>query len=165
VQNHTAIKFVLQGGKKSTVYQIDIFGPRFRFASTFGDHQVLIRAPQRANILGFGVPGTTVALSLRANITSGIDTQQTPPAAVASGTVSPSGTWAVLLPPVQASPAFKPAVSYTLVATSGGSSIQLLDILIGDVWVASGQSNSELFGFTFSAAVCNSAWCTVNAAC
>ncbi|MET1163055.1 MAG: 9-O-acetylesterase, partial [Pseudoxanthomonas sp.] len=41
-------------------------------------------------------------------------------------------------------PAFKAGGPYTLTATAGGVTQSVADVLIGDVWLCSGQSNMEL---------------------
>eukprot|EP01050_Picozoa_sp_SAG11_P014868 SAG11_NODE_1873_length_4150_cov_1.815354_4_plen_365_part_00 len=124
VQNVTEVNFVLQPcGLNKTYYHLAIKAPRFRFASTFGDHMVLHRAPLQASIFGFGIPGKTITLTLRANTSDG--TTQLAPTVMASGHISPAGTWNVLLPPVAASAPFEPATVHTLCATSGGVAIEV----------------------------------------
>jgi len=51
--------------------------------------------------------------------------------------VDSSGAWHVELPPMQA------GGPYSLTVRVGADSIEVRDILVGDVWVASGQSNME----------------------
>ncbi len=47
------------------------------------------------------------------------------------------GAWQVLLPPMEA------GGPHTLTVEAGGERIERRDVLVGDVWVASGQSNME----------------------
>lgn len=91
----------------------------------FGDHMVLQR--DRANTFwGWTKPGTKVSVEL--------DRKRT------TTTADKTGKWtAKLVPPPAGGP-------YTL-TVSGPSRVQLTDILVGDVWVCSGQSNME-FGIT-----------------
>lgn len=48
---------------------------------------------------------------------------------------SPTGEWVITLPP------FVTGAPYTITVTDGADTIRLTDILAGDLWVASGQSN------------------------
>ncbi|MBN6150566.1 beta galactosidase jelly roll domain-containing protein [Xanthomonas sp. AmX2] len=90
----------------------------------FQDHAVLQRdAPIR--VWGQAAPGATVSVELA---------QQR-----ASARADRQGRWQAHLPPL---PAGGP---YTLSARSGaGSTQRVQDVLIGDVWLCSGQSNMEL---------------------
>eukprot|EP01052_Picozoa_sp_SAG31_P038037 SAG31_NODE_5006_length_2806_cov_2.510898_3_plen_96_part_00 len=60
-------------------------------------------------------------------------------AAAADATAGSDGTWRALLPPQISSSEHSPAV--VLSASSGGKTITVTDVLFGDVWVCSGQSN------------------------
>ena len=100
----------------------------FRFASIHTSHMVLQRAPARAQVWGFCDAGET-----------GVDVSfdNTTYKATLSGDGS---RWSVMLPPTAASL----TATHTLAATSGrtGKATPVLkDILFGDVWVCSGQSN------------------------
>jgi len=53
-----------------------------------------------------------------------------------STTADPVGQWSVFLPPAEAGGPFDLVVK-------GANTIRLQDVLVGDVWVASGQSNME----------------------
>lgn len=109
--------------------------PEFRFANTFADHMVLQQAPSRSVVWGFAVAGAPV------NVTSSVGGS----AATVAG---PDGIWRVSLSPVKAS---ETAVS--LVATTvGHDAITLTDVLYGDVWFCSGQSNMAFtVGMAFNA--------------
>ncbi|XP_076846235.1 sialate O-acetylesterase isoform X2 [Brachyhypopomus gauderio] len=102
-------------------------GNDFRFASYYGDHMVLQRAPERAVVWGYATVGAKVELSLsgpKYNLVNSIHVI--------------SGVWTVSLEPV---PAGGP---YNLTAVQRGSTISeivLTDILFGDVWLCGGQSN------------------------
>ena len=102
--------------------------PPFRFASTYADHMVLQRAPQPASIWGFGTPGQQVSVQVEGDATS-----------AATATVRPDGKWRASIPPRPASAA---PVTVTATQSGGGAAISLSDVLFGDVWVCSGQSNS-----------------------
>lgn len=86
-----------------------------------GDHMVLQRdAPIR--IWGWAEPGERVTVQLK-NQKKRTRT-------------GPAGTWEILLDPEVA------GGPYTL-TVSGTNSIELKDVMFGDVWLASGQSNME----------------------
>ena len=93
-----------------------------RVARLFGDGMVLQR-DSPLPVWGWGAPGGTVAVAL-----DGV---------VRSATASQSGAWRVELPPRRA------GGPHRLVVRSGTDSVVLRDVLVGDVWVASGQSNME----------------------
>jgi sialate O-acetylesterase len=94
-----------------------------KLASFFGDHMVLQRE-RAVCVWGEGEPNTPIKVS--------VATQ------VASATVSPDGGWQVRLEPL---PAGGP---YRLTVSSGNRSIALANVLFGDVWLCSGQSNMQM---------------------
>ena len=92
-------------------------------ASIFQDHAVLQRERPLA-VWGSAAPGDAVTVSLNG--------QQ------ASAKADASGRWSAQLPAMEAGGPF------TLEARTGSGTTQALsDILIGDVWLCSGQSNME----------------------
>ncbi len=94
------------------------------FASVFQDHAVLQRDRPIA-VWGTAAAGETVAVSL--------DGQQ------ASAVADASGRWSARLPAMEAGGPF------TLEARAASGATQTLsDVLVGDVWLCSGQSNMEL---------------------
>ncbi len=93
-----------------------------RPAPFFVDHAVLQRN-KPITIFGQAAPGAIVSASLD---------QQT-----AAAYTNPSGSWSVTLP---ARPAGGP---YELLVTDGTDSVRCVDVLLGDVWIASGQSNMQ----------------------
>ncbi|MDF1812891.1 MAG: sialate O-acetylesterase [Verrucomicrobiales bacterium] len=95
-----------------------------RFAGIFTDHAVLQRE-QPIPIWGFAKPGTEVQVTFA-------DQEKT-------ATTDKTGRWQVRLDPVPASE--KPL---TISAESGGREISLQDVLIGEVWLCSGQSNMAM---------------------
>jgi len=97
----------------------------FRYANTFGNHMVLQQAPAKANIWGFGTPGAPVKVESTAG-------------GMASTTVDEHGIWQVQLDPVVAT-----STPVNITATSGQEGADLLDVLYGDVWFCSGQSNMQ----------------------
>jgi sialate O-acetylesterase len=88
----------------------------------FGSHMVLQR-DMPVPVIGTATPGTTVTVEFNGK-------SKTEP-------VLTSGKWKVVLDPMG------PTVSGDdLVITSGSNSIQLRDVLVGEVWVLAGQSNA-----------------------
>ena len=99
-----------------------------RLARLLSDGAVLQRGT-RIPIWGWAPPGATVRVQLDGRS--------------AAATAGGAGKWKALLPAV---PAGGP---YTLTVLSGGERVDVRNVLVGDVWVASGQSNME---FELSAA-------------
>lgn len=85
---------------------------------------VLQGAPQRANLWGFGSAGSTVDISIDDTV-------------VTNATVSGSGKWHAKLPATAA------GGPHTIRIQSRQSSKTITDVMFGDVWVCSGQSNME----------------------
>src|SRR5687768_16127509 len=92
-------------------------------ASIFSDHMVLQR-DLNAPVWGTAAPGATVNLEIAGQ--------------KHKATADSNGKWRVQLEPMKAS-----AEPLTLTVSSGDETISVGDVLVGDVWVASGQSNME----------------------
>ena len=92
-------------------------------ASFFGDHMVLQRERQIC-VWGDGEPSSHIKVS--------VGTREN------TATIGSDGHWQVRLEPL---PAGGP---YRLSISSGGRTIVLNDILLGDVWLCSGQSNMQM---------------------
>ncbi len=91
--------------------------------AVFGDHMVLQR-DRALPVWGTDAPGTAITVRLgEASVT---------------GQAGADGTWRVALPAQAAS-----AEPRALVV-EGSSTVTLQDVLVGEVWVCSGQSNMEL---------------------
>ncbi|KAL7878367.1 hypothetical protein AOLI_G00093410 [Acnodon oligacanthus] len=102
-------------------------GDGFSFASYYGDHMVLQRAPERAVVWGYARSGTEVEISLIG-----------PQSKQVNSTPIINGIWKMVLDAVQAGGPYK----LTAVKRGGAAAkIMLTDILFGDVWLCSGQSN------------------------
>jgi sialate O-acetylesterase len=95
----------------------------FRLARIFGDGMVLQRGT-RLPVWGWSAPGSAVAVTLHGR--------------TVHATSDRTGSWRVTFPALAA------GGPYELVAEAGPTRIVVRDILAGDVWVASGQSNMEL---------------------
>lgn len=87
----------------------------------FADHMVIQRN-HPVHVYGHGDPNETVTVSFRD--------------ASATDTVDAMGNWSVDLPPGEAGGPFTMTIA-------GKDRIEISDVLVGDVWVASGQSNME----------------------
>jgi hypothetical protein len=85
----------------------------------FSDHMVLQR-DEEIPVWGWAVPGEPISVSLAGNMRETV--------------ADPQGRWRVTLPAEQAGGPFALLVK-------GQRTIALRDVLVGEVWVASGQSN------------------------
>ncbi len=93
-----------------------------RLASVFQPHMVLQRN-MRIPIWGWASPGALVTVKLK-----GLS---------ASARADGKGKWTARIGPL------KPGGPYILQVNSGGTTLKLRDVLVGDVWIASGQSNMD----------------------
>ena len=98
--------------------------PPLRLASPFTDHAVLQR-DMPATVRGRAQPGAKVEVSFAGQCKSAV--------------ADTNGKWSLLLDPMAASK--EPRV---LSAVSGGDKVEIRDVLVGDVYLASGQSNMEM---------------------
>ena len=92
-----------------------------RVPALFGNHMVVQR-DRPIHVWGWAAPGETVSVAFRGE------------AAVA--TASPEGRWSIYLEPAEAGGPYDLAIN-------GENSIRLTDILVGEVWLGSGQSNMD----------------------
>jgi hypothetical protein len=92
------------------------------FAHVFGDHAVLQR-DQPIAVWGTAGAGRKLAVSLNGK--------------TAQATADGQGRWRVVLPRLTA------GGPYTLSVTSDGKTARVQDVLVGDVYLCSGQSNME----------------------
>ena len=86
----------------------------------------LQRAPHSAQLWGVAAPGEDVIVTLDSSIS-------------ASGVADTEGRWKIALPPQPA------GIDHTIVVASANEIIVLEDIAFGDVYLCSGQSNSERY--------------------
>ena len=93
-----------------------------RLPRLISDHMVLQRGT-RVPIWGWAAPGEMVTVSFKGE-------QHT-------SATGPDGRWALQLPAMEAGGPYNMAVS-------GSNTITVSDILVGDVWLCSGQSNMQL---------------------
>jgi len=106
-----------------------------RFANYMQDHMVLQRAPERAVVWGFGDPRILTFLTINNKTyttVSGID----------QANEQNESIWSVTLDPVSDEGPYDIQVSQPL---PNGTlvTITLHDVLFGDVWICSGQSNMQ----------------------
>ena len=103
-----------------------------KLAHIFSDHMVLQRETS-APIWGWGEPGKTISVSNSWNF----QTMKT--------TVGEDGTWRINVATGKA------GGPYTLSVSCGKEKVVVSDVMLGEVWVCSGQSNMEMpvngFGF------------------
>lgn len=113
-----------------------------RLPKVWSDHAVIQR-DRPIHVWGWADAGTRVTATLR----GGNNAEET-----ASATANSRGHWSLYLPPRTAG-----GGPYTLTANCGNNTITVSDLLLGDVWLASGQSNMEmpLSGFPGSAVLKN----------
>ncbi|KAJ8400355.1 hypothetical protein AAFF_G00397380 [Aldrovandia affinis] len=105
----------------------------FRFASYYGDHMVLQKAPERAVLWGYASDGSKVFVILEGQ--QGNKKQ---------AAYVQNGMWRLTLDPVNA------GGPYNVTAVQQGpahAQVTLTDVLFGDVWLCGGQSN---MAFTLS---------------
>jgi sialate O-acetylesterase len=93
---------------------------QLKLPSFFSDHMVFQRG-QKIRVWGMAEPGTTITVSLNGK--------------TAKGKTNAKGRWQVSLP------AMKEGGPYELEVKAGDEKIVLKDVYIGEVWIASGQSN------------------------
>src|SRR5690606_2925023 len=96
---------------------------QLQMADIFSDHMVLQRE-QPVHFWGKGIPGEKVSISLLNNIKEVI--------------VKTDSSWSIYFKKQKAS-----TIPQSIRISSGNENIELKNILIGDVWICSGQSNME----------------------
>ena len=131
--------------------------PPFSFAAPFGNNMVLQQQPAAAAIYGFGgdaVNGVRVTVTNEGNgkvytVDAKLNVTTQPfgspdfgvqPANTYNPWNAPLPTWKALLKPTA------PGASFTISATADGGKtyIQLINVVYGDTWYCSGQSNMWL---------------------
>jgi sialate O-acetylesterase len=100
----------------------------FRWSSAYSDNMVLQQAPEAAVVWGFAPAGSKVTVNFGGKT---IDAPVT--------TYMGETTFLAKLPPTPSSM----TDTHNITATSGTTTIVLGEILFGDVWVCSGQSNMQ----------------------
>ncbi|HTJ11778.1 MAG TPA: GH92 family glycosyl hydrolase [Dinghuibacter sp.] len=99
-----------------------VAGSRLRLPAIISDHMVL-QGGTAAPVWGWAAPGAAVRVSIRGRTYSSL--------------ADSTGRWTAHLAPL------KPGGPFDMSITCGADTMVLHDILVGDVWLASGQSNME----------------------
>ncbi|CAF2590172.1 unnamed protein product [Rotaria sp. Silwood2] len=107
-----------------------------RFANYIQDHMVLQRAPQRAVIWGFGDASKLTTLRINNKIYTTVS--RTEPANDLGESI-----WSITLDPFSEEGPYDIQVTQPL-ANGTLYTITLHDVLFGDVWICSGQSNMQM---------------------
>ena len=107
-----------------------------RFANYLQDHMVLQRAPQKAVVWGFGDPKTLTTLTMNGKTYTTISRSE-------AANAQNESIWSVTLDPVSDEGPFDIKVSQPL-ANGTNMTIILSDVLFGDVWICSGQSDIQM---------------------
>lgn len=117
----------------------DVAASPLQWSSSLGDHMVLQQAPKASAVWGYAPAGSKVTVSVASTSQLLFATTE-----VASST----GSFRALLPPQPSSPAGKAAhpIPHTITAALEGvagaasaSTITLVDVLFGEIWVCGGQ--------------------------
>ncbi|KAM6946328.1 sialate O-acetylesterase [Aplochiton taeniatus] len=114
---------------------------KFRFASYYGDHMVLQKAPERAVLWGYGPVAGKVTVTLSG---SGFNKTETTVVTEENHKLTKSpfldtGIWRVTLDPVAAGGPYQLTASLP----NNINTITFKDVLFGDVWLCGGQSNMQ----------------------
>ncbi|XP_072014238.1 sialate O-acetylesterase-like [Amphiura filiformis] len=147
LEERTAYEFVTEAvqlseqggvvfGHTSGILRVETpFSVTCKPAYIYGDHMVLQREPHGAVLWGYTDPGFSVNVTFKGvnHASKGMP-----------GAFGPNvGVWKVVLPPQPAGGPF--TINITCFDGHGNrSSVQLQDILFGDVWICSGQSNMAM---------------------
>ena len=108
-----------------------------RFANYYQDHMVLQRAPQRAIVWGYSDTfNTPITLTMNNKV------YQTISSSTPSANSVRASIWSVSLDPQPEEGPFQVKVTRPL-ANGTQETITLDDVLFGDVWLCSGQSNMQ----------------------
>ena len=117
---------------------------RLRVAAVFSHHMVLQRR-KPIPVFGEGTPGTSFTVELKPQTPALLSERLSSPEvhtsssyhAVVHGQVDKYGKWLVVLP------AMESGETYQLIVSAQDIRLEYHDVLIGEVWIASGQSNIE----------------------
>ncbi|HHI80326.1 MAG TPA: hypothetical protein ENK02_10135, partial [Planctomycetes bacterium] len=98
-----------------------------RPASVFQDHMVLQRGRENP-VFGRGIPGAEIVLRVQGGERRGKERR---------GKVGADGRWKLALPELKA------GGPYEIELKSAGEALRFQDVLVGEVWLCSGQSNMQ----------------------
>ena len=115
-----------------TFYNPAYLPPKFNLSEALTSHMVIQQKPAKAQLWGWGVPGTKIVLQ----------------EAQLSTVVGVDGGWLMALPPLEVNPSGVFGTgNLTLVGGTPPTKVVLTDVLVGEVWMCTGQSN---MGITLS---------------
>ncbi|XP_071824348.1 sialate O-acetylesterase-like isoform X2 [Apostichopus japonicus] len=101
-------------------------------ASYYSDHMVLQMGPKSAIIWGYANAGQKIAVTFKEKLYKAVATPDT---------FYSSAVWKVALDPTPPSGPFNITITTVTDHMSEGEEILLQDVLFGDIWLCSGQSN------------------------
>jgi len=116
------VALMVTAAARAAAAQADTLASTLRAARLFSDGLVLQRGAA-IPVWGWAPPKTSVSVVLNGQ--------------TRAGTADARGAWRVTFPAMRA------GGPYEMTVAGGGKRIEIRDILVGDVWVASGQSNME----------------------
>ena len=131
-----------------SVYYIGLLGSegRCRFYDLTVDDEALAASARQAGGLSFGKPFTSGAVLQRGRpvpvwgkAPAGADVRVSYGAAAAKGKADANGEWRVTLPAMPASSSPRP-----LTVSTKDASLSVDDVVVGEVWLCSGQSNMAM---------------------
>lgn len=106
------------------------FNPDISFASYYDDNMVLQKAPDRSILWGYAKrPGIEVKIFLDHSLSASVRSYYHWSAKFSM--------WKAKLPPM------KPGGPHTIIVLSSKVALSLNNVLFGDVWICSGQSNMQ----------------------
>ena len=121
----SVIALALWFGPASVALAADTTTERPFVHPLFSDHLVLQR-DAKVPVWGWAAPGTKVTVAFAGQSKTAV--------------AKANGKWMVRLSPMPASGAPQPLT----IAGEGGQTVTVQDVLVGDVWLCSGQSNMEM---------------------
>ena len=106
----------------ASMFVADISLADVRMPAVFSDHMVL-QQQQKIHVWGWADVGEAVSVKIGSNS--------------ANAKADTTGRWQVELPPMMASKV------PTTISIKGNNAVEITDVLVGEVWLCSGQSNME----------------------
>ena len=133
--------------KKENILYIFLVHGALRFANYYQDHMVLQRAPQRSIVWGYAdTTNTPITLTMNNKVYQTMSY-------LSSADDTNGSIWSVTLDAQTEEGPFQVKVTQPL-ANGTLATIELDDVLFGDVWICSGQSNMQFsVGGMFNASI------------
>ena len=114
------------------IFALATFADMPLVSPVFGDHMVIQRDKTDA-IWGWTKPGASVQITIATEGTDGLNTNTT----LFGATADTSGKWIAKFKAPKVGGPYR-------ITVKGDQTVELHDVLVGDVWVCSGQSNMEM---------------------